>query len=334
MNILRPSVYFVDDDAILLEGLRRNLALSKLDWDLKFYSDPLEALQAFRKCPPDIVVSDLQMPELDGLQMLRQMQSSDVEFRTKFIVLTGSGDLSAAVNAINELQVFRFLQKPIARESVIEAIHNGLDELDRSGSGDMANGHAEAALGLINAAIIVATKEGRIVYSNSAGDKMLNSEQGLSIGIDGICRASNSEDTKALHEMLNTAFEDPDDHVRWLTIDQTNDTEQPHSFVAIPQGATDEDRSVVILSTFGQSKSSLNVDVLQSMFGLTPAEAAIALEITMGGKLEDAARQSGITVSSARTYLKRVFGKTGANRQADLVKLILTSPAALVKKQA
>ena len=332
MKNTRPSVYFVDDDATLLEGLRRNFAMSKLDWKLFFYSDPKLALDKYREQPPDIVVSDLQMPGMDGLQMVAQMRDSLPDANTKFIILTGTGDLSSAVNAINELQVFKFLQKPIDLTAIIEAVTDGIkaQKLRESMGG---NELAKVALGMINAAIIIVSREGRVVFSNSAGEAMLAGSAGISIGIDGICRTSSREDTKALHELLESACDDADDCVRWLTIDQFADTEQPHSLVAIPQGRMGADRRVVILSTFGQANSSLNIEILQNMFGLTPAEAAIALEITMGGNLEAAARHSGITVSSARTYLKRVFGKTGANRQADLVKLVLTSPAALVKKQ-
>jgi DNA-binding CsgD family transcriptional regulator len=46
-----------------------------------------------------------------------------------------------------------------------------------------------------------------------------------------------------------------------------------------------------------------------------------------GNSLDEAAEKMNVTVSTARTYLKQVFSKTGTGRQAELMRLILTSPA-------
>lgn len=331
MNILKPSVYFVDDDATLLDGLRRNLISKKNEWDMSFYSDPTEAMIAFEEMPADIVVSDLEMPELSGLDMVAQMLNAKALSSTKFIILSGSGNFASALSAINDLSVYRFLQKPISREGLVEAIDGALEELHLSRPS--IGQHAETALGLINAAILVVSREGQLLYSNESGQLLTQSNGHLSIGNDKICRASNSEDTRALREIIAEACDDTDDCVRWLCLENSQ-TGEPHNLIVIPQGDMGQARSVVLLSTDGQLSSDLNAEILQGMFGLTPAEASITLAITRGEKLEDAAKSSGITVSSARTYLKRVFSKTGASRQADLVQLVLTSPAALIKKKA
>lgn len=62
---------------------------------------------------------------------------------------------------------------------------------------------------------------------------------------------------------------------------------------------------------------------LQQRFGLTPAESVLALEILRGDGREAAAGRLGISVSTARTHLSRIYEKTGVNRQAELVRLIL-----------
>jgi DNA-binding CsgD family transcriptional regulator len=64
-------------------------------------------------------------------------------------------------------------------------------------------------------------------------------------------------------------------------------------------------------------------------FGLTPAEAGFAAEFAKGDRLQECARRLGISQSTARTHLHRIFEKTGAGRQADLMRLILTSTPAL-----
>lgn len=65
---------------------------------------------------------------------------------------------------------------------------------------------------------------------------------------------------------------------------------------------------------------------LRQRFGLTRAEAILALEICKGDGREAAARRCGISVSTAHTHLNRIFSKTGTRRQAELVHLLFTSP--------
>jgi DNA-binding CsgD family transcriptional regulator len=64
---------------------------------------------------------------------------------------------------------------------------------------------------------------------------------------------------------------------------------------------------------------------LQARFGLTAAESAIALEMLGGDGRDAAAARLGISVSTVRTHLSRIFEKTGVNRQAELVRLLLTA---------
>jgi DNA-binding CsgD family transcriptional regulator len=71
------------------------------------------------------------------------------------------------------------------------------------------------------------------------------------------------------------------------------------------------------------------VETVSRLFDLTDAEARLAVALGEGHRLEDAADRMGITVSSARTYLKRVFSKTDVTRQAELVRLLLAAPVLL-----
>ena len=62
---------------------------------------------------------------------------------------------------------------------------------------------------------------------------------------------------------------------------------------------------------------------------MTPAEAALALEILTGRGLQEASRRLHITLSTARTHLAHIFHKTNTRSQAQLVRLILQSNAAI-----
>lgn len=63
-------------------------------------------------------------------------------------------------------------------------------------------------------------------------------------------------------------------------------------------------------------------DVLASVYRLTPAETRILLRIAQGDTTAEIARSTGIAMNTVRTHLLRLFAKTGARRQAELVKLV------------
>lgn len=324
-----PVVYFVDDDVSLLEGLRRCLFSMRSRWDMHFFSESHEALAAFSARAADIVVSDLHMPEIDGIALVSQLKEIDFSGRSRFLFLTGNGDFQSAMRAINELHVYRFLQKPIVRDSLVEAIEEALAELNDEGL--MQGRHAAATLDMLNASVLVVGGGLRLLYANPAGRRMLERPGGITLGADNVCRVAASDEGKALKEMVGDCLADPESRVRWCAL-EASDGSACISLVAIPQ--SDAGRgNVILLCGDASAHSSMSLEALQALFGLSPAEAAIVLALSRGERLEDAARISGVTLSSARTYLKRAFMKTGVGRQADLVKLVLTSPAALVDHQ-
>jgi DNA-binding CsgD family transcriptional regulator/PAS domain-containing protein len=64
-------------------------------------------------------------------------------------------------------------------------------------------------------------------------------------------------------------------------------------------------------------------------YGLTPAEATLATHLAQGKSVESASEEMRITLNTARTHLKHIFAKTGAQRQSDLVRLLLTGVTGL-----
>ncbi|MCE7795465.1 helix-turn-helix transcriptional regulator [Sphingobium sufflavum] len=70
-------------------------------------------------------------------------------------------------------------------------------------------------------------------------------------------------------------------------------------------------------------------DQLCQLFDLIPSEARLALALSRGMSIADAAREIGVTVESARTYSKRIYAKTGARGQADLIRFIHRSVLAI-----
>jgi len=75
--------------------------------------------------------------------------------------------------------------------------------------------------------------------------------------------------------------------------------------------------------------SDARVEQISQLFGLTPAEAKLALALSRGRSIAESAEDQGISIHTARLYSKRIYAKTDTSGQADLVRLILSSVMAL-----
>ena len=71
------------------------------------------------------------------------------------------------------------------------------------------------------------------------------------------------------------------------------------------------------------------VDILSELYGFTAGEARLAVVLLSDRSLEQAAQQLGIAVSTARSHLKNLFAKTDTNRQASLMRLLISGPGQL-----
>jgi len=102
------KILFVDDEGAVLDSLRRNLGRC---YDLETAVGPQEGLRRLETTGPfAVIVSDLRMPGMDGVAFLAKAREIDPDAVP--VMLTGHGDLDAAMAAVNEGRIFRFLTKP------------------------------------------------------------------------------------------------------------------------------------------------------------------------------------------------------------------------------
>ena len=83
----------------------------------------------------------------------------------------------------------------------------------------------------------------------------------------------------------------------------------------------------IVLVSDGEDSRHTSSDLLRQLYGLTPAEAALASLLVDGCSLQEAADARGIGIETARSHLKQVFLKTDTTRQADLIRRLLIGPA-------
>ena len=111
---MSEKILFVDDEPAVLEGYKR--ALHK-DFRPDTATSGPEALAAITGCGPyAVVVSDMRMPGMDGVQLLSRIR--ELSPHTVRVILTGYADMQSAMNAVNEGQIFRFITKPCEADTL------------------------------------------------------------------------------------------------------------------------------------------------------------------------------------------------------------------------
>jgi DNA-binding NtrC family response regulator len=111
------KVMFVDDE----EGVRTSWdrMLSDYGFDVTTAEDGARAVRELRDHPVDVVVSDLKMPGLDGIQLLEWIHARRPD--TRFILLTGYGNEDVE-RRVRELGAFEYLNKPISPETLAAVV--------------------------------------------------------------------------------------------------------------------------------------------------------------------------------------------------------------------
>ncbi len=119
---MAETILFVDDEPAVLEGYQR---LLRQEFQIETAGSGEQALEKLaQKGPFAVVVSDMRMPGMDGAQLLAKIM---VKFpQVMRIMLTGNSDLPAAMRAVNEGNVYRFLTKPCEKEDLVRTINTAL----------------------------------------------------------------------------------------------------------------------------------------------------------------------------------------------------------------
>ncbi|HTZ72589.1 MAG TPA: HD domain-containing phosphohydrolase [Candidatus Aquilonibacter sp.] len=118
MSLERPRILCIDDEKNVLEGLTRTL---RSLYDVETAIGGMQGIEALKtKGPFVIVMSDLRMPQMNGVQFLRQARQIAPD--SVRVLLTGQGDMEAAIGAVNDGNIFRFLTKPCPTEILVGAL--------------------------------------------------------------------------------------------------------------------------------------------------------------------------------------------------------------------
>ncbi|MBB2496869.1 sigma-54-dependent transcriptional regulator [Aquipseudomonas ullengensis] len=117
----RTQVLLIDDDPHLRQALAQTLDLAGLR--VETLADAQGVAQRIEADWPGVVVSDIRMPGIDGLELLRQLHEQDDGLPV--LLITGHGDVPLAVQAMRA-GAYDFLEKPFASDALLDSVHRAL----------------------------------------------------------------------------------------------------------------------------------------------------------------------------------------------------------------
>ncbi len=116
-------IYLIEDDEDVRRGCEQTIQLANLD--VRGFTTAEAALAAMEEFPPAVVVSDVRLPGISGLELLDEIQKHDRDI--PLILITGHGDISMAVQAMRN-NAYDFIEKPFRSERLVDVIRRALEK--------------------------------------------------------------------------------------------------------------------------------------------------------------------------------------------------------------
>jgi DNA-binding NtrC family response regulator len=140
----QPRVIIVDDEDMVITSVRAFLQL-ETEYEIQGFTSPEKAAEFLKATPVEVVVSDYLMPKMTGLQLLGR--AKELQPEAARVLLTGHADKQSAIQAINAVGLFQYLEKPwdnaqlllvinaaIERTRLLRDLRGKISELDEAHS--------------------------------------------------------------------------------------------------------------------------------------------------------------------------------------------------------
>jgi len=181
----------------------------------------------------------------------------------------------------------------------------------------------------ISAAMFLVDARGQITHANAVGHAML-AEGDMLFAANGRLAATDKKANEALNDVFTLAGGgDEAVGIRGIALPLTRRDGSHYMAHVLPltsgarrKAGLEYHAAAAVFVRATQLETPPAPEVIARLYGLTPSELRVLLAIFETGGVPDVAHALGIAEATAKTHLRRLFEKTGAKRQADLVKLV------------
>ena len=188
----------------------------------------------------------------------------------------------------------------------------------------------------LSVAMFLLNEQRQIMKTNQAADLLLKEKQGIN-KVSHCLALDNQQDNQQLRNLINKVIESQNNDQTLVA--QALQVQRPNGDLplglivrSIPTRERIEGESGPAVAVFVSDplhKTQAPAPVLAQLFGFTPAEAKLAMQLANGLSLDEAVEALGVSRNTGRAHLRSIFAKTGVTQQTQLVRLILKSVASL-----
>ena len=122
---MKPKILLIDDEEAIIRVL--SMSLRSDGYEVIAAQNGSDGLELFKQALPPLVLTDIRMPGMDGLEVLRQVK--EIKPETEVIIITGDGDLEAAINALQN-GASDFINKPVRDTALTVALKRAQEKID------------------------------------------------------------------------------------------------------------------------------------------------------------------------------------------------------------
>ncbi len=303
-----------------------------------------EALKLLSDATPDLLLCDITMPGLDGYGVLHEIRSMRPELSAvPFVFLTAMSEPYEVIRG-KLLGADDYLVKPVDYDLMLATIAARVRQVNRIRNqhetelvtlretlAGLSSTGAEAALDLIALGAVLLDETARPVHSNRTAEHMAAKTDIIELDQNGIRSTdpgSHRDLTRAIGKTVELARNGKENTVGLMLRRQGDASAISILVCALPQsGKTSAgDPHVALFISKPDQERQIPEALLMEIFDLTPTEARVAGSLARGNRAADVAKELGVTQTTLSFHLRNLFQKTGTNRQADLIALILAGP--------
>ena len=200
------NIMIVDDEKILVDEIVDYLSDIK-HLNLKAYTNPVEAMNDFKRFRPHIIISDLMMPQMNGLDLLKSVKAKNQD--VEFIIITGYGDMDSTIKALQN-RASNFLLKPARMELLEEYILRSIEHIKKEKQkrvNQMIMRHTDKMiwLGMLGSKVVHDSRNS-ITYIRGNIQNLKSYYTYLSSAIDYYLKNSGSNEIKPKLEFIKNDF--------------------------------------------------------------------------------------------------------------------------------
>ena len=214
-------------------------------------------------------------------------------------------------------------------------IHEKLAEVELKAIG------CSCALDRFPIGVLLVGRDGKVLALNRSAERIVAQKDGLQIEKNSL-RAARNFESASINAVIQRATQAPARlQVRSGGVSNVSrpSMRRPYQVLVFPistpgfyWGLEPKNVAAAVFITDPEASTPSGPDILTTLFDLTPTEARLASLLMQGLSIGECQDRLRISANTIRTHLKHVFSKTSTRRQSELLRLLLSSPAALTPK--